>query len=95
MYSKRRKRKQENVGQQEKSHFLLECKMSSCIREDSKVDFSSKSRQQAGFTVLHHLFHQLAVFIIFIFFFFLFFFFFPKWSKHIGEIILVCVKDFY
>lgn len=46
MYPKRRKRKQESVGQQEKSHLLLECKMSSFIREVSKVHFSPKKKTE-------------------------------------------------
>lgn len=50
---KRRKRKQESIGQQEKSHLFLGCKMSSFIREDSKA--SPKSKQQAGFTLVHQL----------------------------------------
>lgn len=93
MDPERRKGEQEWVGQQEKSHLLLECKMSSFIRKDSKVDFPPKSRQQRGFILLHHLFHQLARFsgCLYSFSFFSFFF---QCSTHKREIILVCVNIF-
>lgn len=78
------KRKQESVGQQEKSHLFLECKMSSFIREDSEVEFLP----QAGRRQDLHYFINLLVSVAAFFFLF-------KFCKHTGELILVCVKDFY
>lgn len=60
MYQKRRqrKRKQESVGQQEKSHLFLECKMSSFIREYSKAEFVPNADSRRD---LHYFIHLLIL----------------------------------
>jgi len=86
VYPQRRKRKQENAGQQEKSYLFLQCKMSSLIRVDSKVEFLPKADSRRD---LHYFINLLILVAAF----FLFFFF--KSCKHKGGMISVCVKDFY